>query len=180
MYTYTVLCLLVGVHTEEARALRRDHVDLDGKPHARPTLPPSMAVWRSMQAHGDTKTDMSRRTFGLPKTAVEALRELREAQATEGDAAGELWQDLGLVLSTSIGTPLSSGHVRRMFKDMCRHADIGEEWTPGELRTSFVSLLSGELSACVSAQRDCTSPPRQKLGAGQARNAPWRAPNPGS
>jgi hypothetical protein len=46
---YFVLSLVTGVRTEEARALRWDHVDLD-----RPT--PSMAVWRSVRAGGDVKT----------------------------------------------------------------------------------------------------------------------------
>lgn len=30
LYAYVVLCLVVGVRTEEARALRWDHVDLVG------------------------------------------------------------------------------------------------------------------------------------------------------
>jgi len=30
LYAYVVFSLLVGVRTEEARALRRDHVDLEG------------------------------------------------------------------------------------------------------------------------------------------------------
>jgi hypothetical protein len=34
------LSLLVGVRTEEARALRRDHVDLEGDPDADPPVPP--------------------------------------------------------------------------------------------------------------------------------------------
>ena len=40
MYAYIVLSLLVGVRTEEARALRWDHVDLEGDPHADPPAPP--------------------------------------------------------------------------------------------------------------------------------------------
>jgi hypothetical protein len=31
-------------------------------------------VWRSVRAHGDTKTNRSRRTLKLPEIAVEALR----------------------------------------------------------------------------------------------------------
>ena len=43
MYAYIVLSLLVGVRTEEARALRWDHLNLDGDPHADPPLPPHVA-----------------------------------------------------------------------------------------------------------------------------------------
>ncbi|MBV9092669.1 MAG: site-specific integrase, partial [Streptosporangiaceae bacterium] len=80
MHAYIVLCLLVGVRTEEARALRWDRLDLAGQPGADPPVPPSVAVWRSVRAHGDTKTSRSRRTLGLPRLAVEALRDHRESQ----------------------------------------------------------------------------------------------------
>ena len=138
---YVVLCLLAGVRTEEARALTWDHVDLDGDPTADPAVSPHVAVWRSVRAHGDTKTEKSRRTLALPERAVEALREHRRLQA--GQRAGALWQDHGLVFCTSTGTPLTAGNVRRMFKKITKAAGLGEDWTPRELRTSFVSLMSG-------------------------------------
>jgi integrase len=34
------------------------------------------------------------------------------------------------------------GDVRKMFKRVCRLAEVGDGWTPRELRTSFVSLMS--------------------------------------
>src|SRR5215831_3973191 len=52
---YIVLCLLTGCRVEEARALRWDHVDLDGDPNADPPVPPHVAVWRSVRSHGDVK-----------------------------------------------------------------------------------------------------------------------------
>ncbi len=142
MYAYIVLSLLAGVRTEEARALRWDHVDLDGDPEARPAVPPHVAVWRSVRVHGETKTERSRRTLGLPRMAVEALRALRETQARERLQAGESWQDTGLVFTTHRGAVLDAGNVRKMFKRVCKEAGIGEGWTPRELRTSFVSLMS--------------------------------------
>jgi integrase len=130
---YVVLCLLTGIRTEEARALRWDHVDLDAG---------TVAVWRSVRHGGDTKTAKSRRTLGLPHAAVEALEEHRRRQVGEKLTAGALWQDHGLVFATRVGTQLDAGNVRRQFKAICRTAGIGEDWTPRELRTSFVSLLS--------------------------------------
>src|SRR6266566_251915 len=130
---YVVLCLLTGIRTEEARALRWDHVDLDGG---------TVAVWRSVRHGGDTKTAKSRRTLGLPHAAGEALREHHKRQAGEKLAAGALWKDHGLVFATRVGTQLDAGNVRRQFKAICKAAGIGENWTPRELRTSFVSLLS--------------------------------------
>jgi integrase len=62
MHAYITLSLLTGLRTEEARALRWVHVDLDGDPAARPPVPPHVAVWRSVRTHGDTKTERSRRS----------------------------------------------------------------------------------------------------------------------
>jgi integrase len=67
MHSYITLSLLSGIRTEEARALRWAHVDLDGDPAASPPVPPHVAVWRSVRTHGETKTERSRRTLALPQ-----------------------------------------------------------------------------------------------------------------
>ena len=77
MYAYVVLSLLVGLRTEEARALGWDHVHLD----ADAGLPPRVDVWRSVRAHGDVKTSKSRRSLALPTMAVAALTDHQERQA---------------------------------------------------------------------------------------------------
>jgi integrase len=142
MHAYITLSLLAGIRTEEARALRWQHLDLDGDLHADPPVPPHVAVWRSVRVHGETKTERSRRTLALPRLAVAALRGLAEAQAKERAAAGQAWQDSGLVFTSHLGAALDAGNVRKMFKRTCAAAGIGDGWTPRELRTSFVSLMS--------------------------------------
>src|SRR5215470_12533003 len=81
MYAYIVLSLLVGIRTEEARALHWDHVNLRGDLNARRAVPPHVAVWRSVRLHGETKTERSRRTLALPRLAVEALGSWQDVQA---------------------------------------------------------------------------------------------------
>jgi integrase len=142
MRAYIVLSLLAGIRTEEARALRWAHVDLDGDPAATPPVPPHIAVWRSVRAHGETKTGRSRRTLALPAAAVQALRAWSASQADERLGAGDDWQDTGLVFTSHCGAALDAGNVRKMFKRVCAEAGIGDSWTPRELRTSFVSLMS--------------------------------------
>ena len=46
------------------------------------------------------------------------------------------------MFTTQLGTALDAGNVRKMFKRVCTVAGIGDSWTPRELRTSFVSLMS--------------------------------------
>jgi integrase len=135
---YVVLSLLVGLRTEEARALRWDHVHLG----ADSPLPPHVDVWRSVRAHGGVKISKSRRSLALPAMAVAALTEHQERQARARLRAGELWQEQGLVFTTALGTRLYAGNVRRSLRAICRNAGIGENWTPRELRHTFVSLLS--------------------------------------
>ena len=142
MHAYIVLSLLCGLRTEEARALRWAHVDLDGDPAARPPVPPHIAVWRSVRTHGETKTERSRRTLALPAAAVQALRAWSASQADERLAAGNSWQDTGLVFTNHLGAALDAGNVRKMFKRICTETGIGDGWTPRELRTTFVSLMS--------------------------------------
>jgi integrase len=151
LHAYVVLSLMTGVRTEEARALRWDHivawVDDDtgwqpvttvGFDHKKLAI----YVWRSVRAGGDTKTEKSRRTLELPDEVAETLREHRKRQATERLAAGEGWQDHNVVFCSPIGTVLDAANVRRAFRLITKKAKIGEDWTPRELRHSFVSIMS--------------------------------------
>jgi integrase len=97
MRAYVVVSLLTGARTEELRALTWTHVDLDGEP-------PTVALWRSVRAGGETKTRLSRRTLELPARAAEALRVHRTSQLHAQLAAGERRQGTGLVFCTSVGT----------------------------------------------------------------------------
>jgi integrase len=142
IYAYVVLALTTGARTEELRALRWDHVDLDGDLDAVPPVPPHVDVWRSVRASADTKTRGSRRTLALPQAACEALSGQRERQEADRDKAGAAWQESGLVFTSGTGTALDASHVRRSFRAITKAAGLREDWAPRELRHSFVSLMS--------------------------------------
>ena len=133
LHAFIVLCLLTGVRTEEARALTWDHVDLDAG---------TILVWRSVRAHGDTKTNRSRRTLKLPEIAVEVLRAQERRQVEERTHAGDQWQEHDLVFTISVGTAFESHNLRREFRKVTAAAGLGSRWVPKELRTSFVSMMS--------------------------------------
>ncbi|MFF9408942.1 tyrosine recombinase XerC [Streptomyces anandii] len=138
LYAYLVLSLLSGVRTEEARPLTWDHVFLD----TQDGIPPHVAVWRSVRKHGETKTKKSRRTIALPKQVVDVLEEHLRWQQQERASRGMEWSRTGRVFTTRTGEPLDAANVRRDFKAIVRKAGLKPEWTPRELRHSFVSLLS--------------------------------------
>ncbi|MEV4750520.1 site-specific integrase [Streptosporangium sp. NPDC049248] len=145
MRAYVVLSLLIGARTEELRALLWSHVVAfdenrnlwspiteTGWEHEQFAI----YVWRSVRQKGDTKTVKSRRSLKLPRRCVEALRTLREEQEKAGTEAG-------LVFSTSKGTAMSAGNVRRDVRKIIEKTGLrGTDWTPREMRHSFVSLLS--------------------------------------
>jgi integrase len=138
LHPYIVVALLTGARTEELRAQRWNHVHLDPD-----NGPPHIEVWRSVRKGGGTKTRKSRRTLTLPARCIEALRKQRAQQAADRLAA-DLWQDSGLVFTTAVGTAMDAANVRR---DLRRALALvpgvdPEEWTPRELRHSFVSVLS--------------------------------------
>jgi integrase len=143
--SYVVVSLLTGARTEEARPLTWTHTDLKGKPKAKPPVPPNLAVWRSVRAGGDTKTKKSRRTLALAQRAIDALEDQLARQSVERKAAGDHWQNKDLVFASKFGTELDSANVRRGFRRILKTAGLAaEEWTPRELRHSFVSLLSDD------------------------------------
>ncbi|QFU85716.1 tyrosine recombinase XerC [Amycolatopsis sp. YIM 10] len=143
MRAYIVLSLLTGARTEEMRPLTWDHVDLVGNPKAKPAIPPNVKVWRSVRARGETKTRKSRRTLALPERAVKALEAHREAQKAVKAEAGSDWQEHGLVFATNVGTERDVNNVRRDFRRVIKAAGLNPaQWTPRELRHSFVSILS--------------------------------------
>jgi integrase len=172
LHAPVVLSLLVGIRTEEARALRWDHVvtwvdDSAGwQPITTAGFDPARAgkeryaiyVWRS-ERHGDTKTEKSRRTLALPHRCVEALRQHMEQQERDRLSAGELWQEHGLVFASRVGTPLSANNVIRAFRIVTRKAGLGEGWVPREMRHTFVSVLSAN-----GVPVESIAPPRDPSG----------------
>ena len=155
-YGYIALSLLSGLRTEEVRALRWDHVvtwvdDATGwQPVTEVGSEAARAghdmfaihVWRSDRASGDTKTPKSRRSLRLSDLCVEALRKQKTQQDRERLIAGGRWQENGLVFASAVGTPLLAGNVRRAFRTICERAGLQGQWTPRELRHTFVSLMS--------------------------------------
>ena len=158
MHAYVVVSLLTGARTEELRALLWSDVDLLGRPDLNPPVPPSMAVWRSVRATGDTKTKRSRRTLALPARCVDVLSEHSRLQARIRAEAGAKWVDLGLVFTTRYGTPLDSADVRRDFRAAIGRAagvDADASGRPGSCGTR--SCRSCPTAACRSRRSPASS-----------------------
>ncbi len=148
MHAYVTLSLMVGIRTEEARALRWDHVVVwvDDSAGWQPVTEVGFDGARA----GDER---SRRTLALPQRCVDALREHWKRQALERQRAGEVWLDHGLVFASRVGTPLGANNVIRAFRLITIKAGLGEDWAPREMRHTFVSVLSANDVAVESIAR---------------------------
>lgn len=136
MHAYIVVSLLTGARTEELRPLTWPHVSLD-------SVPPFIEVWHSVRAKGETKTLKSRRSLELPQRCVDVLRLHRARQDEIRESAGARWHNNDLVFASAVGGQLDAANVRRAFRKVATVAGLdAADWTPRELRHSFVSLLS--------------------------------------
>ncbi|GAA2576711.1 site-specific integrase [Actinomadura fulvescens] len=146
MRQYVILALLTGARTEELRKLDWSHVVAYDKNRKawRPIHETSwnheefaVYVWRSVRARSDTKTKKSRRTLKLPERCVIALRDLWLSTP-------EPPQPSALVFPDPDGRVRGAMAVLRAFRtEVIGPAGlVAKDWTPRELRHSFVSLLS--------------------------------------
>jgi len=77
----------------------------------------------------------------MPSYVVEALRRHDLRQQAERLTAGRAWADLGLVFTTTLGSPIDPSNFRRDLAALTVRAGLGR-WHPHELRHSAASLLS--------------------------------------
>jgi integrase len=97
------------------------------------------------RVHGSWPSGPARRrcALELPHSCADALRLHRDRQDQLRERAGERWHDNDLVFASRVGTALLAGNVRRSFRAVLATAGLDPaDWTPQELRHSFVSLMS--------------------------------------
>lgn len=90
----------------------------------------------------EPKTAQSRRTLILETEVTGLLKQHRAQQAEEKLAAGEAYEDHGLVFCNELGGPLHQTNLsQRVFKRVVRRAGLSEELTPYSLRHSAATSL---------------------------------------
>jgi integrase len=115
-----VLVIQTGMRRGELLGLRWDDVDLEkGLLHVRQALAPDGKYF------GYPKTAKGRRRLRLTPEAVDALKRHRVAQKEERLRQGSSWRDHGLVICSTVGTPMNPDNlVRRSYKPLLERAGL--------------------------------------------------------
>jgi len=130
--------LMLGLRPGELLGLTWTSVDFDARTLS---VDQSLKRQRGELQIGPTKTPQSRRRLDMPSYVVEALRRHDLRQQAERLTAGRAWADLGLVFTTTLGSPIDPSNFRRDLAALTVRAGLGR-WHPHELRHSAASLLS--------------------------------------
>jgi integrase len=135
-----VLAITTGLRRGELLGLRWDDADLE-----RGTLRVGRSLVRESGRHtvGETKTRRGRRQVNLTPRTVSALKAHRKRQLEERMTLGEIYEDRGLIFSSSVGTPVNPENlVNRSFKPLLKKAGL-PEIRFHNLRHTCATLLLG-------------------------------------
>lgn len=137
---YTV-ALALGLRKGEATGLRWEDIDLDNQTlHVRYAL---QRINGKLQLK-EPKTEKSRRSIDIPDVCVTALRRHKVRQMEEQLAMGPEWNnELSLVFTTTVGTPLDPGKVTDRFKKLLVCAGLRKQRFH-DLRHGCASLLGAQ------------------------------------
>ncbi len=115
-------CLSLGLRIGEALGLMWDAVALEKR---------RLVVLQALQrvkGNGlqlvEPKSARSRRTVALPEQAIRALKAHRRRQQRERIIAGSRWREIGLVFTTTIGTPLDARAVHRQYREILSKTNL--------------------------------------------------------
>lgn len=109
-----VLAITTGARQGELLGLQWSSVDFDQK---KLVIKHTLLKKEKEFILTSPKTDRSKRTIHLSKVALDALTRHQEIQTQDKQLAGEDWtgNDLNLIFTTSIGTPIDRSNLRRRF-----------------------------------------------------------------
>ena len=135
-----VLLIGTGCRVGEALALGWNDVGQDG---ASVTITRTLHRIDGEWVLDSAKTDSSARTIVLPAVASAALQRQKQQQTAWKEAAGQEWEDWGLVFTGETGKPLFASTIQHALKRECERLGLPAV-TPHSLRHLHASLLLDE------------------------------------
>lgn len=144
------VALALGLRQGEALGLLWEDVDLDAG---------VLTVRRALQRRPgvglvftEPKSAAGRRSIAMPLPLVEALRTHRSRQAEERLAAGELWEDHGLVFAQVNGRPIDPSADYKAWRELLVAAGVRRARLHDARHTAATLLLQQGVPARVAMQ----------------------------
>lgn len=138
LQTLFELALRTGLRKGEPLGLRWEDLNLAGA---------TASIRRTLQRTNSggltalpTKTQHSERRIALPTECLHSLRDHRDRQAQEREAAGANWQDSGYVFTRPNGAPIEGATLTRHFNTLLHQAGL-RRIRFHDLRHSTATLL---------------------------------------
>jgi integrase len=121
LYAAYVLTLVLGLRKGEVLGLSWPDVNLDAE---------EVVIHRQLQRVRrqlllrETKTAASTAALPLPDVCVAGLQLRRKVQEADRAAAGEAWEDWGLVFTGRLGSPVDPRTLNRAFDARCERSGV--------------------------------------------------------
>lgn len=136
LYCAFYLALATGMRQGEILGLRWKDIDFDNK-----TLTIHQVLGHNGKViYSGAKNKTSERTIPLTELTIKALRIQKAIVAEDKMKNRKSYQDLGLVICTSLGTPQSPRNLLRSFYRLIKQADV-PKITFHNLRDTHATLL---------------------------------------
>lgn len=140
MHAYIVVSMLTGARTEEMRELTWDHVVLEQHGKA----PPHMMVWRSVRKNGEPKRADRDAPSPCPASALTLCERSTPGSRRTARRRQPVARSTRIRVRDGHRNQTRCDNTRDYFRAALEGIDriTPADWTPRELRHSFVSLLS--------------------------------------
>lgn len=149
LFTAFHLALVTGMRRGEILGLRWKDVDLDnGVLRIRQTLSKDGRTFLT-----GAKTDSGIRSIKFANDTITVLRKQKARIAKEKLQIGSEYEDYGLVVCTSKGTPVNPENLKRTFKRLIKEADVPSIRLHDLRHTHATMLLSQGIHAKVISER---------------------------
>jgi integrase len=143
-----------GMRRGEALGLRWQDVNWErGTVHISQTVAPDKSDRGRAVIQQGAKTNADARSVRLTGETIAVLKAHRDRQAFQRQAAGDSWQDHGLIVCTGTGTPINPNNVTRSYNRLVMLSGVPRIRVHDMRHTAATMLLRAGVSAKIVSER---------------------------
>ncbi|MBD1371250.1 site-specific integrase [Hazenella sp. IB182357] len=121
LYIAFVFAITTGLRRGEILGLRWKDINMETNTAS---IRKNLVLVKGKPTLQEPKTNGSVRLITLPSMIMQVLKDHKKVQNQEKSQAGEAYQDNGLIIATSFGTPVDPTNLVRSFKRILKASDL--------------------------------------------------------